>query len=1446
MTVTLGSNGLIAVSGTETSLLNMHTGGVPLSTGALRVAFGASPVRRLALLTSARIILTGDLTWDPIIDRLLISSSAPDGSGSVSGVYSNNGAGGTIECRSGSHLTIGTETSGTDHPYYSVGEGFVSAKVGDNASDVGSAALLGLPGSEISLFGVTMSVVAACRFDGARPGGGAANAACILRAKDVTMIVNPDGTIGYFAPRLYTTDYQIDGWRQIGGVFQIQARAAASFLRNIRVERMASGIGVTGNNFGALTDFFEIDGLDGGHNSTLDANMYNGMKLRVKSSSNGSLVKVDLQARGHPGRSFGCAELTQPMRIVVTDEQGNPVVGARVHYEDVVAGRPHEEWTEKNVGLNQSGSLSTSVDYRIQRKESKLTIAGGIADIEPTLADMVYNTRPASGDTLTKKEWALRGISNVLGDDRMRIHVDPYLHLGTDSPVVCQGAGRPRAGIGVVLDPSITERMQATVDAYAGIATNKTTDTHTFTATWNIDMIYDRLKSNKTKSGNEEEPSRAGPLASADGTVLDLGSYNIVVGNGGVLTPGTKFRSIRTTGTITTTGTGRIDIGFQDSTGKSILLRLGAPQTSIIYDTGDVATYVRPGLHALHRISLPPTATLNLTVIRETFYYRKYTVAVADIAELEIVLFRNPSIDAGTVIDGIDITTYPQTLDGLYGNNIGFDRSTTVTIPSNVRLGNFDTSGRKALTRKLVDRMMNTQAGLEAIHAHNDEENRAFDIRQDELMIDERWLDIGRQEVSEPPNPAGSLQNLARFGLFVVRRDDITPYVPSPQGAYFVAIDPRVPSVILSGEQGLNVGRRVITEQPVIDGIRDVMRPQFQEVDDKVGAVSRQIRELPIDELLHVITSVRNVPLATSTPNIYTGAAGSSYSLVGGNLQIDWTQPVPDDVADASLSLEGLVPFTLPIPVDNDLVLQMTVRAQALTGGSRYIDPGFVWEWSLGAGATTDLRRRMGYLQESHVGQVLATPGGLGPATIIEFPVGRPASSIDIATAALGMDPPVRNANEHLRIVITRIEWVRKHTASIDDFKADVSNLDVAVSSRLAAADYTPTAIREELIPDIAHGAPNNMDRVTDTAFAATGTYLTANQMNQVSAVWRVPALRRAQNTRLRASIQLKLRDGTDPRAGNAFPATSRLELWIGKGLDGSSTSGATLALEHDIQANAVSQNAADTVDFTTAQSTDFDSMMLRLSAGDTPQFVRGYLWNLMLEVDGIQYIADVTSRNLDAKVSSITGGGGGATNADVLAIKAKTDKLNFNADDDVKATLDGESVGTDSADITAIKAQTDQIQFSSAGAVKASVDRFAVIPVVARVRNAWTRVGRTALRAMLDGSGRSARVTATSTLKSVALFLVNGIVDNIQASVRFSVGVDSRYQDFGLFKTYVASGTMPTTEAEYDALTKREVDSSGRRIDDLSSSIQNTGFNIIAIEFSAGGGSGGSNSIGI
>ena len=122
---------------------------------------------------------------------------------------------------------------------------------------------------------------------------------------------------------------------------------------------------------------------------------------------------------------------------------------------------------------------------------------------------------------------------------------------------------------------------------------------------------------------------------------------------------------------------------------------------------------------------------------------------------------------------------------------------------------------------------------------------------------------------------------------------------------YNIQVDPSINPISPTKRELLEVGESV-GESTAVE-----LKPELKSIDDDIGAVSRQIRELPIDKLINETTSMYNVPLFTATPNIYAGAAGSSYSLVNGTLQIDWIQPVPDDVADANLSLEGMVPIYL-------------------------------------------------------------------------------------------------------------------------------------------------------------------------------------------------------------------------------------------------------------------------------------------------------------------------------------------------------------------------------------------------------------------------------------------------------------------------------------------------------------------------------------------------------
>ena len=101
---------------------------------------------------------------------------------------------------------------------------------------------------------------------------------------------------------------------------------------------------------------------------------------------------------------------------------------------------------------------------------------------------------------------------------------------------------------------------------------------------------------------------------------------------------------------------------------------------------------------------------------------------------------------------------------------------------------------------------------------------------------------------------------------------------------------------------------------------------------------------------------------------------------------------------------------------------------------------------------------------------------------------------------------------------------------------------------------------------------------------------------------------------------------------------------------------------------------------------------------------------------DKLKFAADDdVIATLDGESVSGGGDGGGLTDAqaaELTAIKTQTDKMNFNNADDIKATLDGEEVvGNDgltisqAAELSAIKTKTDKLNFNNDDDVIASLD---------------------------------------------------------------------------------------------------------------------------------------------
>jgi len=124
-------------------------------------------------------------------------------------------------------------------------------------------------------------------------------------------------------------------------------------------------------------------------------------------------------------------------------------------------------------------------------------------------------------------------------------------------------------------DTNISQTNKATVDAYSSIA--------------DLDQLYDRAKSWTCDNLELAIPSFGSQIINANGTELNLGALNLVVDSGAVsaitvtastitikataLLTGTKFKTLKTTGTITFTGS-TFNGNYTDATGSYVAITI--------------------------------------------------------------------------------------------------------------------------------------------------------------------------------------------------------------------------------------------------------------------------------------------------------------------------------------------------------------------------------------------------------------------------------------------------------------------------------------------------------------------------------------------------------------------------------------------------------------------------------------------------------------------------------------------------------------------------------------------------------------------------------------------------------------------------------------------------------------------------------------------------------
>lgn len=242
-----------------------------------------------------------------------------------------------------------------------------------------------------------------------------------------------------------------------------------------------------------------------------------------------------------------------------------------------------------------------------------------------------------------------------------------YNHDIAEVNVDLLGTGRKDIRWTLFDDLDITQSTKATVDAYTSID--------------NLDQLYDRAKSWKIDNVGLEYPTVGAQLIDGDGTKVNLDNINLMVNSSAAsafavntgsdvvtikaasLVPGNRFKSIKTTGTISLQNGAELKTGYEDSSGTYVYLELTNldQQTILVTDQqnpGSPVTLLNipstSGTYATH-FQLPAGGEINVLVERSGYAPWTETIPDGDLNFVREVSTSLSAITAENQIKTIDL-----------------------------------------------------------------------------------------------------------------------------------------------------------------------------------------------------------------------------------------------------------------------------------------------------------------------------------------------------------------------------------------------------------------------------------------------------------------------------------------------------------------------------------------------------------------------------------------------------------------------------------------------------------------------------------------------------------------------------------------------------------------------------------------------------------------------
>ena len=527
-------------------------------------------------------------------------------------------------------------------------------------------------------------------------------------------------------------------------------------------------------------------------------------------------------------RQLGYAEIKKAVRLAIQDSAGAAVEGAAVFLRD----------TNNGFRKFDNGFDNTGDKIYFASSDAQGEFAGEIV----TAITNINQNNQVIPDQDSSGFWDVIGMfSNAYKvdrrglddstDDRFLFHLWSYGHLAGQVPAALKGVGELLINWTLFADPAITLPLAEAIALAPLFTIDHTDQIITIHADATLDELYDHIKLDKLVEANIQIPSIDRLLATPDGRVLALRNYNVVVEDGAALRAGPKFGALETTGTVS--GDGEIFVGVADANGVLITIQTNVANTRMFLS-------VQPptGAATEHNLVAADDGRLTLTVPLDS--------VINLVAKAEGYEFRRREFDTRTALlfslnlsleASVDIAQDITIADGLV--SIAY----VPAGPTQIIFGEVNLSNRLEESKRVFDRLFSSAQGIEFLYNYN------LDGSLDAILDGRPYQILSDRIIINPPaftflRGAGlSRAQKSRFGITVVILNGTDPIAVPDSNNDDVRIDNLTNPLLLNRIQAALTVETVAQDPafiaaltgPTVEGVVEGVDEDLQEIRANTG-----------------------------------------------------------------------------------------------------------------------------------------------------------------------------------------------------------------------------------------------------------------------------------------------------------------------------------------------------------------------------------------------------------------------------------------------------------------------------------------------------------------------------------------------------------------------------------------------------------------------------------